>query len=83
MSSLIVTLRRGLAGKKVTDIATVHSLGLFKPGQCIEQPNSSVVRGQINKARHLLRVELKEEFLTRMAAAAERAAPREPLVVKH
>jgi len=49
--SLVVTLRRGLAGKRASEVAAALALRLRRPGQCAEHPNSETVRGQINKAR--------------------------------
>ena len=49
--SLVVTLRRGLAGKRASEISTAWALRLRRPGQCAEHPNTEAVRGQINKAR--------------------------------
>ena len=108
----MITLRRGLAGKKKTDLQTIAALGaclllflfisvispplfsplrerpvahagLRKPWQTVERPNTADIRGQVNKARHLLDVELKEHYLARLEAAAAKAAPREPLTLPH
>ena len=49
--SLVVTLRRGLAGKRATEVSAAHALRLRRPGQSAEHPNNESVRGQINKAR--------------------------------
>jgi ribosomal protein L30/L7E len=49
--SLVVTLRRGLAGKRASEISAAKALRLRRPGQCAEHPNTETVRGQINKVR--------------------------------
>jgi large subunit ribosomal protein L30 len=46
---LVVTLRRGLAGKNKTDLATARVLGLRRTGQSVTVPNNSSIRGQISK----------------------------------
>ena len=48
---LYVTLRRGLAGKRETYLLTLKSLGLRRPGQVVELPNTAGIRGQIEKVR--------------------------------
>lgn len=53
---LIITLRRGLAGKRRDQVATVRSLGLRKRGQSTEKPDNPSVRGMIEKVRHLVDV---------------------------
>lgn len=53
---LIVTLKRGLAGKRWDQKETVRSLGLRKPGQSVEKPDNPSVRGMIEKVRHLVDV---------------------------
>lgn len=52
---LFVTLRRGLAGKKESYLATLKSLGLRKPRQEIAVQNNAASRGQIEKVRPLHR----------------------------
>jgi len=60
---LVVTLRRGLAGKNATDKLTAAALGLRRTGQSVVRPNDSTTRGQVNKVR---------------AAARPRAPPLTP-----
>jgi large subunit ribosomal protein L30 len=58
MSKLIVTLRRGLAGKSEEHLKVVRALGLRKPGSTTEKPDNPAVRGMIAKVAHL--VDVKE-----------------------
>lgn len=51
---LVVTLRRGLAGKKADAVSAANSLRLRRPGQTAEHPNTEAVRGQISKVRRVL-----------------------------
>ncbi len=55
---LIITLKRGLAGKDRSTIATIKSLGLRKPHSTVEQPDNPAIRGMIAKVAHM--VEVKE-----------------------
>ncbi|HLO04857.1 MAG TPA: 50S ribosomal protein L30 [Symbiobacteriaceae bacterium] len=55
---LIITLKRGLAGKDGRQIATANALGLKKTNQTVEQPDNAAIRGMIAKVAHL--VEVKE-----------------------
>jgi ribosomal protein L30/L7E len=48
---LVVTLRRGLAGKRAAEVSAAMSLRLRRPGQTAEHPNTETVRGRINQAR--------------------------------
>lgn len=57
-AKLIVTLKRGLAGKPKDQIAVVRALGLRKTGSTTEKPDNESVRGMIAKVAHL--VEVKE-----------------------
>ncbi len=58
---LKVTLVRGLAGKRKEHIKAVHSLGLKKVRQSRVLEDNPMVRGNINKARHLVEVEELED----------------------
>lgn len=55
---LIITLKRGLAGKEKSQIATCKALGLGKTNSSAEQPDNPAIRGMIAKVAHL--VEFKE-----------------------
>lgn len=56
-TKLIVTLKRGLAGKNERQIRTVAALGLRKPGQSHEVPDNPAIRGMIEKVKHLIDVQ--------------------------
>ena len=51
-----VTLEKSLIGRKQDQIATAHSLGLRKIGDCVEQPDNAQTQGKINKISHLVKV---------------------------
>lgn len=53
---LIITLKRGLAGKDKNQIATCKALGLGKTGSTVEQPDNPAIRGMIVKVAHLVEV---------------------------
>jgi large subunit ribosomal protein L30 len=53
---LIITLKRGLAGKEKSQIATCKALGLGKTNSAVEQPDNAAVRGMIAKVAHLVEV---------------------------
>jgi len=55
---LLITLKRGLAGKNRKQIATCKALGLRKTNQTVEKPDNPAIRGMIAKVAHL--VEVKE-----------------------
>ncbi|CAI5480875.1 unnamed protein product [Closterium sp. Yama58-4] len=59
-SRLVVTLKRGLAGKRSDQRATVVALGLRKRESTVEVPNNPSVRGMIEKVKRLVQVETKE-----------------------
>jgi large subunit ribosomal protein L30 len=58
---LKVTLVRGLAGKRKEHIKAVHSLGLKKVRQSRILEDNPMVRGNINKVKHLVAVEEVED----------------------
>eukprot|EP00245_Coleochaete_scutata_P009719 TRINITY_DN3270_c0_g1_i1.p2 TRINITY_DN3270_c0_g1~~TRINITY_DN3270_c0_g1_i1.p2 ORF type:complete len:101 (-),score=16.43 TRINITY_DN3270_c0_g1_i1:616-918(-) len=82
-SKLMVTLKRGLAGKRYEHRDVVASLGLKRREQTVEKNNNSTIRGMINKVKRLLEVETREMYDARMAEEARRKAPRPPIVVRH
>lgn len=53
---LIITLKRGLAGKDKRQIATCEALGLRKTNSTVEQPDNPAIRGMIAKVAHLVEV---------------------------
>ena len=57
MSTLKITLVRGLVGTRKEQRATVRSLGLRKIGQTVERPDRPEVRGAVKKVLHLVKVE--------------------------
>ncbi|MEJ7620443.1 MAG: 50S ribosomal protein L30 [Aquificaceae bacterium] len=61
MARLRVKLVRGLAGKPEPQIKAVKSLGLKKVGQEVLLEDNPMVRGNIQKAIHLLQVEEVQE----------------------
>ncbi|HLU10411.1 MAG TPA: 50S ribosomal protein L30 [Oceanobacillus sp.] len=52
-----VTLVKSPIGYEKSQGDTVRALGLRKMNATVELPDNSTVRGQINKVRHLLKVE--------------------------
>ncbi|MCS7262695.1 MAG: 50S ribosomal protein L30 [Aquificaceae bacterium] len=61
MAKLKVKLLRGLAGKPEAQVQAVKSLGLKKVGQEVVLEDNPMVRGNIIKAVHLLKVEEVQE----------------------
>lgn len=53
---LMITLKRGLAGKEKSQIATCKALGLRKTNSSAEQPDNPAIRGMITKVAHLVSV---------------------------
>jgi large subunit ribosomal protein L30 len=54
---LRITQVRSAIGYKYDQAATLKALGLGKMWRTVEHPDNPVVRGMINKVRHLVRVE--------------------------
>ncbi|CAI7782120.1 unnamed protein product [Closterium sp. NIES-54] len=82
-SRLVVTLKRGLAGKRSDQRATVVALGLRKRESTVELPNNPSVIGMIEKVKRLVQVETKEMYEERLAAERRRKEWRPPLLVRH
>ena len=53
---LIITLKRGLAGKDKRQIATAQALGLNKTHSTVDKPDNAAIRGMIAKVAHLVEV---------------------------
>lgn len=51
-----VKLVKSLNGRKKDQIATAHSLGLRKIGDCVSQPDNDATKGKIRKISHLVSV---------------------------
>ncbi|RMF13458.1 MAG: 50S ribosomal protein L30 [Candidatus Dadabacteria bacterium] len=51
-----IQLVRGLAGKRREQIQAVHALGLKRPRQIVERPDTPAIRGQVKKVSHLVAV---------------------------
>jgi large subunit ribosomal protein L30 len=81
--SLFVTLKRGFAGKKESQVSIVKSLGLHHREQCVEKPNNSSIRGALDKVKHLVRVETDVEYHKRMSLERQRLAWKPPVRVPH
>lgn len=56
-AKLIITLKRGLAGKNKDAIATCKALGLRKTNSTVEQPDTPATRGMIARVSHLVEVQ--------------------------
>ena len=54
---LRITWVKSTIGYRQDQRATIRSLGLRRLHQTVERPDSPVVRGMVNKVRHLVRVE--------------------------
>lgn len=57
MSSIKITLKRGLVGTTEEQRATVRSLGLSKIRQSVVREDRPDVRGMVRKVLHLVKVE--------------------------
>ena len=55
-ATLQVKLTKSLIGAKQDQIATVHSLGLRKIGDCSVQPDNEATKGKVAKIIHLVEV---------------------------
>ncbi len=51
-----VKLIKSLIGCKQDQIATAHSLGLRKIGDCTTQPDNAQTQGKVRKISHLVEV---------------------------
>lgn len=57
MSKLKITYVKSVIGYNKTQKSTIKALGLRKLQQTVEQDDTPVIRGMINKVRHLINVE--------------------------
>ncbi len=56
MAQLNIKLAKSLIGCKDDQIATAHSLGLRKVGDCTTQPDNAQTKGKVAKIVHLIEV---------------------------
>ncbi len=57
MSKLKITYVKSVIGYDKTQKGTIRALGFRKLQQTVEQENTPVIRGMINKVSHLVHVE--------------------------
>ncbi|ABO48782.1 LSU ribosomal protein L30P [Desulforamulus reducens MI-1] len=57
MAKLKITLVRSLIGRPEAQRKVVRALGLGKTNSMVEQNDSPIIRGMINKVAHLVKVE--------------------------
>lgn len=57
MARLRVTLIRSTIGRNDDQIRTARNLGLNKVNSSVEKEDTPIVRGMINKIKHLVKVE--------------------------
>lgn len=57
--ALKITLVKSAIGYSARQKGTVRALGLRRLGQTVEQSDTPVIRGMINKVSHLIKVEDK------------------------
>lgn len=55
--TLKITLMKSTIGQVPKARATVAAMGLKKIGQTVELPDNGATRGQIQKVRHMVKVE--------------------------
>ena len=56
MAQLNIKLAKSLIGRKDDQIATAHSLGLRKVGDCTTQPDNAQTKGKVAQIIHLVEV---------------------------
>ncbi|MCQ2536013.1 MAG: 50S ribosomal protein L30 [Lachnospiraceae bacterium] len=57
MAKLKITLVKSKIGQVPKNVKTIEAMGLRKIGQSIEREDSPAIRGQIQKVRHMVKVE--------------------------
>lgn len=55
--ALKITQVKGLVGTKPTHRKNIEALGLHKIGHCVVKQDTPIIRGMVNKVRHLVTVE--------------------------
>lgn len=83
VEKLVVTLTRGLAGKRKYHKDVLKALGLSRRLDVTVLPNESSFRGALYKVRHLVRVETDADFAARQKEFCESRALRDPVSLKH
>ena len=54
---LRITYRKSMIGRNKKQQATIKALGLRKLNQTVEHDDNAVIRGMVNKVKHLVTVE--------------------------
>jgi large subunit ribosomal protein L30 len=61
MTTLVIRQHKSTIGEKKAARETLASLGLKRPGNVVERPDTPALRGQLRKIAHLVDVEPKAE----------------------
>jgi large subunit ribosomal protein L30 len=61
VAKLSITLVKSSIGYEVDQKKTLKALGLYRINQSVVHDDSAVIRGMINKVRHLVTVEAQGE----------------------
>ncbi len=56
MANVKIQLKKSLIGSKKDQIATAHTLGLYKVGDVSEQPDNPQTKGKLAKISHLVEI---------------------------
>lgn len=83
VKTFFVTLRRSPIGVPWFHKRILTSLGLKRRHDCVERVNNAVVRGQLEKVAHLVRIETDKMFYNRKVAEVHAASLKAPLHVQH
>jgi large subunit ribosomal protein L30 len=57
MAKLLITYSKSAIGYKKDQKGTIRALGFKKLNQTVEHDDTAVIRGMVNKVRHLVTVE--------------------------
>ncbi len=76
MTTLEITLTRGLVGKPATQRRVVEALGLSKYGSSVKHAKTATITGMVNKVHHLVTV--KEHSGTDKEKPAAKKATGKP-----
>ena len=60
-NKLLITWVKSSIGYEKSQKATVRALGLRRLGQTVEHADTPVIRGMVNKVKHMLSVEKIED----------------------
>ena len=76
MATLKITQVKSRIGATAQQRKNLDALGLRKIGRCVEHSDSAIIKGMVEKVKHLVKVEVVEAAKAEPKKSTKKAAPK-------